>query len=64
MKPLNRQPFGDGTKHFAIKIEVLTLELEVFDALFRFFLVARVVLKTPHRTAARTSRDDVVIGLE
>ena len=64
MKPLNRQPLGDGTKDFAIKIEVLALKLEVFDALFSFFLLSYIVLETPQLAAAKASRDDVAISLE
>lgn len=63
-KTLNGQPLGDGTKDFAIIIKVLTLELEVLDALFGLSLVSHIVLETPQLTAAKASRDDVAVGLE
>lgn len=63
-KPLNGQLLGDGAKDFAVKVQVMALELEIFDPLFRLFFFTHLILKTSGFTTAWTGREDVAVGLE
>ena len=60
-KLLDGKFLDDHPKHFAVKIDIPALQLEIFHTLMSIFLFTYVVPETPWLTASRADRNHVAV---
>lgn len=63
-KFLDGKLLDDHPKNFAVKIDILALQLEIFHTLIGLFLFTHVVPETPWLTASRADGNHVAVCLE